>query len=96
LVVGATWPTELGHVRANAPKLPILLPGVGAQAGEVEESVRNGVRADGTGLLVSSSRGITYAGSGPDFAEQARAAAISLRDRVNSVRAERTAGADPA
>jgi orotidine-5'-phosphate decarboxylase len=91
LVVGATWPTELGKVRGNSPTLPILLPGVGAQAGEVEESVRNGVRNDGTGLLVSSSRGITYAGSGPDFAERAREAALTLRERVNAVRSDKSA-----
>lgn len=96
LVVGATYPKELKVVRDDSPTLPILLPGVGAQAGEVEESVRNGIRADGTGLLVSSSRAITYAGSGPDFAARARDAAIALRDRVNAVRSGKTAAPNPA
>ena len=91
LVVGATYPAELKHVRDNSPSLPILLPGVGAQAGEVEESIRNGIRPDGTGLLVSSSRSIIYAGNGPDFAERSRDAAIALRDQVNAVRTAKTA-----
>lgn len=94
LVVGATYPTELGQVRANSPDLPILLPGVGAQAGEIEESVENGLRGDSAGLLVSSSRGITYAGGGPDFADRAHDAARILRERVNSVRDAKTARTD--
>jgi orotidine-5'-phosphate decarboxylase len=95
LVVGATYPGELAMIRERSPKLPILLPGVGAQAGDVEASVENGVTDQGDGLLVSSSRGIIYAGSGADFAERARAATASLRDQVNAVRAQRT-GAAPA
>ncbi|MDQ2681977.1 MAG: orotidine 5'-phosphate decarboxylase, partial [Chloroflexota bacterium] len=94
VVVGATYPKELGQVRENSPDLPILVPGIGAQAGEIEESVHNGLRSDGAGLLVSSSRGITYAGGGPDFADRARDAARVLRDRVNSVRHARTARTD--
>lgn len=93
LVVGATFPQELGEIRERSPKLPILLPGVGAQAGDVQAAVENGVRADGAGLIVASSRGIIYAGSGPDFADQARNAAISLRDQINVVRASRTGSA---
>jgi len=90
LVVGATYPGELARIRERSPKLPILLPGVGAQAGDVEASVENGITDRGDGLLVSSSRGIIYAGSGADFAERARAAAASLRDQVNAVRVQRT------
>lgn len=90
LVVGATYPGELAAVRERCPDLPILLPGVGAQAGDVEASVENGITARGDGLLVASSRAIIYAGSGADFADRARAAAASLRDQVNAVRAERT------
>jgi orotidine-5'-phosphate decarboxylase len=93
LVVGATFPQELGEIRDRSPKLPILLPGVGAQAGDVEASVENGVRGDGAGLIVSSSRGIIYAGSGPDFADQARNAANSLREQINAVRESRTGNA---
>lgn len=88
LVVGATYPHDLGRIRERAPKLPILLPGVGAQAGDVEGSVAHGVTANGDGLIVSSSRSIMYAGNGPDFADRARGAAIQLRDQVNAVRAK--------
>ena len=86
LVVGATYPAELAAVRARCPELPILLPGVGAQAGDVEAAVRAGLDASGGGLLVSSSRAITYAGQGRDFTDRARDAAEQLRDAVNSAR----------
>ena len=86
LVVGATWPDQLAGVRAIAPDLPILLPGVGAQAGDLDAAVRAGLDARKESLLVSSSRGITYASSGPDFAEAARAAALAMRDDVNELR----------
>jgi orotidine-5'-phosphate decarboxylase len=89
LVVGATYPEQLAAVRRIAPNLPILLPGVGAQAGELDASVTAGIDANGRGLLVSSSRGITYASQGDDFAEAARNAAIRLRDAVNQVRGAR-------
>ena len=95
LVVGATRPRELAEVRRACPKLPILLPGVGAQAGDVEASVENGVTTAGDGLIVSSSRGIIYAGGGADFADRARDAAVSLRDQINAVRLQRT-GSVPA
>jgi orotidine-5'-phosphate decarboxylase len=86
LVVGATWPEQLARVRAIAPEVPILLPGVGAQSGDVAAALNAGLDADGAGLLVSSSRGITYASQGEDFAEAARAATIALRDSVNQHR----------
>jgi orotidine-5'-phosphate decarboxylase len=91
LVVGATYPAPLAALRARCPDLPILLPGVGAQAGDLEAAVRAGTDARGEGLLVSSSRAITYAGTGPDFAARARDAALALHDAINAVR-ERTAG----
>jgi orotidine-5'-phosphate decarboxylase len=83
LVVGATYPGELADVRALVGEMPLLVPGVGAQGGDVEAVVRNGATKDGTGLVISSSRAILYAGSGPDFADAARAAAIALRDGIN-------------
>jgi orotidine-5'-phosphate decarboxylase len=86
LVVGATYPAQLAAVRARCPALPILLPGVGAQAGDLAASVRAGVDASDRNLLVSSSRGVTYAGIGPDFAERAREAALALREAINDVR----------
>lgn len=86
LVVGATWPEQLANVRAIAPDLPILLPGVGAQAGDLDAAVRAGLDKRAGGLLVSSSRGITYASSGADFAEAARRAVLTLRESVNELR----------
>ena len=86
LVVGATYPEQLAAIRARCPSLPILLPGVGAQGGDLERSVRAGVDATGGNLLVSSSRGVIYAGAGHEFAERAREAALVLRDAINAVR----------
>lgn len=87
LVVGATWPKELAEVRAIVGDLPFLVPGIGAQGGDVEAVLKNGATADGTGLIISSSRAILYAGNSPDFAEAARAAAQALRDEINRHRA---------
>jgi orotidine-5'-phosphate decarboxylase len=86
LVVGATYPSQVAEVRARAPELPILLPGIGAQAGDVAAAVKAGMDARGEGLMVSSSRGVIYAGSGEDFAVRAREAAMRLRDEVNAAR----------
>ena len=83
LVVGATWPQQLREVRTIVGDMPLLVPGVGAQGGDVEAVVTNAKAADGTGLVVSSSRAILYASSGDDFAEAARAAAKTLRDEIN-------------
>ena len=76
LVVGATYPDELAEVRAIAPDLPLLVPGVGAQGGDAAMVVERGTRADGSGLIVNSSRAVLYASRGDDFAEAARAAAV--------------------
>ena len=86
LVVGATWPEQLREVRAIVGDMPILVPGVGAQGGDVEAVVRNAATADGTGLLVSSSRAILYASQGDDFAEAAANAARDLRDAIRRAR----------
>ena len=86
LVVGATWPQQLRDVRALVGDVPFLVPGVGAQGGDIEAVVKTGCTSDGTGLLVSSSRAILYASGGGDFADAARNAARDLRDAINSVR----------
>lgn len=83
LVVGATWPKELAQVRALTGDMPFLVPGIGAQGGDVEAVVRNGATPDGGGLVISSSRAILYAGSGADFADAAHAAAVAQRDAIN-------------
>jgi orotidine-5'-phosphate decarboxylase len=84
LVVGATYPSELGSIRKIAPSLPILIPGVGAQGGDVEASARN---AAGGPFVMNSSRAIIYASSGADFADAARRAALQLRDQIASIEA---------
>jgi orotidine-5'-phosphate decarboxylase len=86
LVVGATFPEELKVIRGIVGDMPLLIPGVGAQGGDVEAVVRNGRSADGTGLLINSSRGILYASSGAGYAEAAADAARELRDQINRYR----------
>lgn len=83
LVVGATWPRQLREVRAIVGDMPLLVPGVGAQGGDVEAVVRNARTADGSGLVVSSSRAILYASGGNDYAQAAADAARQLRDAIN-------------
>ena len=85
LVVGATYPEQLRSVRSLVGDMPILVPGVGAQAGDVAASVAAGSTSNGTGLLMSSSRDILYASSGDDFAEAARAAALRTIAAINAV-----------
>ena len=86
LVVGATYPEELRRLRQLCPELPFLVPGVGAQGGDVEKVVKFGCTADGCGIIVNSSRGIIYASKGDDYAEAAGKAAKALRDEINSYR----------
>jgi orotidine-5'-phosphate decarboxylase len=86
LVVGATWPEQLAQVRAIVGDMPFLVPGVGAQGGDVEAMVKNGKTSDGDGLVISSSRAILYASAGEDFADAARDATLNLRDDINRYR----------
>ena len=86
LVVGATFPQELKVIRGIVGDMPLLIPGIGAQGGDVEATVRNGRTADGTGLMINSSRGILYASGGADYAEAAADAAKTLRDEINRYR----------
>lgn len=87
LVVGATYPAELANVRRIAGSLPLLVPGIGAQGGDVAASVQAGQTPNGTGMVINSGRAILYAGHGEDFAAAARAAAIRTRDEINAHRA---------
>jgi len=87
LVVGATSPEELGEVRALVgDEITLLVPGLGAQGGEAEATVKAGINAAGQGMIINSSRAILYASSGEDFAKAARQAAISSRDEINKYR----------
>jgi orotidine-5'-phosphate decarboxylase len=89
LVVGATYPQELAQVRALTGDMPFLVPGVGAQGGDVQAVVRHGQTAAGDGLMVSSSRAILYAASDETWIEAARTATRTLRDQINRYRAGR-------
>ncbi len=89
LVVGATYPRELGVVRGIAPSLPFLIPGIGAQGGDLAQAVSEGPTVDGLGPVINSSRGIIYASSDADFAEAARKAAMKTRERINQQREAR-------
>ena len=85
-VVGATYPEELLVVRSILPDRVILIPGVGAQGGDLEAAVKNGRDARGANAVIASSRSILYASPGADFAEAARAEAQRLRDAIESAR----------
>lgn len=89
LVVGATYPQELAQVRALTGDMPFLVPGVGAQGGDVQAVVSNGQTPSGDGLMVSSSRAILYAASDGTWIEAARTATRTLRDQINLHRARR-------
>ena len=86
LVIGGTQPESFARVRELAPRLPLLIPGIGAQGGDVATAVKNGQDENGGGILVNSSRGIIFASQGDDYAEAARAAALELRDSINAHR----------
>ena len=82
VVVGTTYPKEIGEVRAIIGDLPILMPGVGAQGGDLEESVRLGKNSRGTGFIVNVSRAVIFASQGLDFAEAARLKAQELHGAI--------------
>jgi orotidine-5'-phosphate decarboxylase len=86
LVTGATYPEELGEVRKLVGDLPLLVPGVGAQGGDLARVLENGLTAAGAGLVISSSRGILYAQDGMEFADGARSAAQALKGSINEYR----------
>jgi orotidine-5'-phosphate decarboxylase len=82
LVVGATYPRELAQVRALAPDLPFLIPGIGAQGGNLEAAVNYGPMRHGLGPIINTSRGVLYASARDDFADAARRAADELRRQI--------------
>ena len=88
LVVGATYPEELGTIRRDYPDMPLLVPGVGAQGGDLADVIRSGIDAGKVRTIINSSRQILYASRGSDFAEAAGQAARALRDRINDLLSE--------
>lgn len=89
LVVGATFPDELAQVRRIVGDMPLLVPGIGAQGGDIQATVNAGKAANGTGMMINSSRAILYAKAetGEDFAQAARRVALETRDAINRYRA---------
>jgi orotidine-5'-phosphate decarboxylase len=89
LVVGATFPQELAQVRALVGDMPLLVPGIGAQGGDIEATVKAGRTAGGAGMMINSSRAILYAQpqGTEDFAAAARRVAMETRDEINRYRA---------
>lgn len=90
LVVGATFPAELAQVREIVGDMPLLVPGIGAQGGDVQATVEAGRAANGAGMMINSSRAILYARpnekAGEDFAQAARRVALATRDGINGFR----------
>ena len=82
LVAGATYAGDMARIRSVAPSVPLLVPGIGAQGGDLRAVLEAGLDGEGRGLLLSASRSILYAGEGHDFASAARDAAVSLRDSI--------------
>ena len=89
LVVGATYPQELSAIRSMCPTMPILIPGVGVQGGDLEASVMAGVDAQGERAILAVSRSILYAGSDKNYAILAGEEARLLRNRINEARNNR-------
>jgi orotidine-5'-phosphate decarboxylase len=86
LVVGATYPDELKRVRSMCPDMPLLIPGIGAQGGDLASAVGYGVDARGENAIINVSRQILYASTGNDFAQAARTVAEGIRGQINAYR----------
>lgn len=86
LVVGATYPEELAEIRKRTGDMTFLVPGVGAQGGDVEATLKAGLNSEKRGLIINSSRGIIFASSEEDFDERAREETQKLRDQINQYR----------
>lgn len=86
LVVGATYPAELANVRRIAPETVLLVPGIGAQGGDIDACVKAGITKNGTGMVINSGRAIIYASRDADWKEAARKSAIATRDAINAAR----------
>ncbi len=86
LVVGATRPRDLKKVRSLVPAMPLLIPGIGAQGGDVRQVVQYGCDREGLSAVINASRSILYASSESDFPRAARLAAMTLRDEINAWR----------
>ena len=88
LVVGATWPEQLREIRKIVPDMFFLVPGIGAQGGNLKKTLKNGLRKDKSGLIIHTSRAIIYSSSKPNFASSARKEALKLKEAINKYRYE--------
>jgi len=86
LVVGATYPEEIKKVRSLVGDMPLLIPGIGAQGGDVEKTIQAGMDSQKRGMIINSSRGIIFASKGIDFTERAKQETKKLRDEINKFR----------
>lgn len=86
LVIGATYPEEMKIIRGIAGDMLFLVPGIGAQGGDVKSVMESGIDSKNQGVIINSARGIIYASGGDDFAQAARVEAIKLKDEVNQYR----------
>jgi orotidine-5'-phosphate decarboxylase len=86
LVVGATYPEELKKVRSICPEMPLLIPGIGAQGGDLASAVSYGVDAHGEKAIMNVSRQVLFASKGDDFAQAARNIAERIRNQINDYR----------
>jgi orotidine-5'-phosphate decarboxylase len=85
VVAGATYPSELAEIRKIVGDMPILIPGIGKQGGDLEATVKAGANSKGQGMIINNSRSIIFASDGPDFAMAARAAALKMHEDINIV-----------
>jgi orotidine-5'-phosphate decarboxylase len=90
LVVGATYPREIATVRSIVGDMPLLIPGIGAQGGDIDATVSAGKVANrpGTGMIINSSRAILYASEGQDFVQAARKVALETRDAIRAAQSK--------
>lgn len=86
MVIGATWPQQLKEVRKVTDDIFFLVPGIGSQQGDLENTMKHGINKKGSGLIISASRSIIYASSQPDFANAARTEALRLKESINKYR----------
>lgn len=86
LVVGATFPNEIAKVRASVGDMPLLIPGIGAQGGDIVGTVKAGQNSNGMGMMINSSRAVLYASSNDDWREAAALAALETKEAINAAK----------
>ena len=86
IVVGATWPAQMKEIREIVPDMNFLVPGIGSQGGDIEGTMKAGLRSDKAGLIINAGRSIIYAGSDKDFSDKAREETLRLRNQINMFR----------